>query len=79
MNHEDDGWRLGGGTEEQDPHGKAISCQVNGSDDHVDDRDGNAGVCTLKQVQGGVVQFDAAGIPHHDLMRTASHHLSARI
>lgn len=55
INHEDDGDRLGRGTEEEDPHGKAISYQVNGNDDHVDDRDGNAGVCALKQVQGGVV------------------------
>ncbi len=47
INHEDDGGSLGVGTEEEDPHGKAISNQVNGSNDDVDDRDGNAGVCIL--------------------------------
>lgn len=55
INHEDDGGSLGGGTEDEDPHGEAISYQVDGSDKHVDDRDGNAGVCILEQGQGGVV------------------------
>lgn len=68
MNHEDDGGSLGGRTEEEDPNGKAISYQVNGNDDQVDERDGDAGVCVLKQGQGGVVQPGAAGIPRHDWM-----------
>lgn len=55
INHEDDGWSLWGGTEQEEPHGKAISYQVNGSDDHIDDGDGNAGVDILKQGQGGIV------------------------
>lgn len=55
MNHEDDGGSLGRGTEDEDPHGKAISYQVNGNNDHVDERDDDAVVCVLKQGQGGVV------------------------
>ncbi len=55
INHEDDGGSLGGGTEQEEPHGKAISYQVNGSDNNIDDGDGNAGVYILKQGQGGVV------------------------
>lgn len=54
INHEDDGGGLGG-TEDEDPHRKAISYQVNRSDDHIDDRDGNAGIYIHKQGQGGVV------------------------
>lgn len=73
--HEDDGWGLGGGAEDEEPHGKAISDQVDGSDDYVDDRDGNAGVPIHKQGQSGVVQLEAAGVPRHDWMGMASRHL----
>ena len=55
INHEDDGWGLWGGMEDEEPHGKAISYQVDDSDDHIDDRDGNAGVPTAQEGQSGVV------------------------
>lgn len=55
INHEDDGGSLRRRAEEEEPHGKAISYQVNGSNQNVHDRDGDAGVYILKQVQGGVV------------------------
>lgn len=77
INHEDDGGRLGGGTKDEEPHGKPIPYQVNDSDDHVDDRNGNAGVYILKQGQSGVVQF--AGIVPHDWVGMASDHLPGSV
>lgn len=61
--HEDDGGSLGGRTEEEKPHGQAISYQVNGGDEYVKNRDGDAGFKVLQKVYRGVVQF--AGILHH--------------
>lgn len=55
VNHEDDGRGFGRGTKEEQPHGEPISGQVYGGDEHVDDRDGNAGVSVLKHGQRGVV------------------------
>jgi len=76
INHEDDGRRLGGGAEDEEPHGEAISRQVDGGDDRVDDGDGDAGVGVEEQGPGGVVELEAAaGIPRHDWMRTGSRHL----
>lgn len=66
MNHKYDGDCLGGGTEQQDPHGKAVSDQVDNSDHHVNDRDGNAGVYIRKQGKSGVVQVCVAGVSCHD-------------
>lgn len=60
INHEDDGGGLRGSTEDEEPHGKAVSHQVDGSDEAIDDGDGNAGVYILKQGPGGVVQREVA-------------------
>ena len=40
VDHEDDGGGLGRGAEQQQPHGEAVSAQVDHSDHHVDDGDG---------------------------------------
>lgn len=79
INHEDDGGSLGGGTEEEDPHGKAVSYQVDGGDYCVDDRGGDAGLYIQKQGQGGVVQLRVVRIPSHDQMTMASCHLCVRM
>lgn len=63
--HEDDGGSFGSGTEEEKPHGEAISCQVDDGDHDVDDGDSCAGCCVLEQGQGDVVQFGAVGTPGH--------------
>ena len=44
INHEDDGGSLRRRAEEEEPHGEAVSYQVNGSNNHVHDRDDDAGV-----------------------------------
>lgn len=75
MNHEYDGDRLGGGTEEQDPQGKGISNEVDSSDHRVHDRDGNAGVYICKQGKGGVVQVGVAAVSCHDWMEMVCCHL----
>lgn len=49
INHKDDRGRLGGGTDEEDPHGKAVSNQVDGRDHCVDDRRDNADARILKK------------------------------
>lgn len=72
VNHEDDGGRLRPGAEDEQPHGKAVSHQVDGGDNHVDDRNDDAGADTLKQGQGRVVELGAAGIPRHDWKATSS-------
>lgn len=53
--HEDDGGRLGRGTEEEEPHGQAISHQVNGRDEYVQSRDRDGGARILQKVYRGVV------------------------
>lgn len=58
INHEDDRCRLGG-ADDEDPHGKAVSNQVDGCDQHVDDRCDDATVHILKKGQGGVVEVAA--------------------
>lgn len=55
INHKDDGRGLGVGAKDEEPHGEAISYQVNGSDHHIDGRDGDAGVYIQEQGPGGVV------------------------
>lgn len=55
VNHEDDGGGLGGRAEEEYPHGKAVSYQVDGGDHHVNDGDGHAGLYIVKHGQGGIV------------------------
>lgn len=79
VNHEDNGGTLGRGTEDEEPHRKAISHQVNGSDDHVDDRNDDADVCVLKEEQRCVVQLGAAQISRHDWMGLGSNHLCGRV
>lgn len=66
MNHEYDGDCLRRGTEEQDPHGRDISNQVDRSDPHIYDRDGDPGVSIFKEVKGGVVQLYGVGVCCHD-------------
>lgn len=57
--HEDDRRRLGAGAHDEDPHGKAVSNQVDDCDQHVADRRDDAGLRILKKGQGGVVQVAA--------------------
>lgn len=72
MNHENDGDTLGGGAEEEDPHGEGISYQIECSDHQVNDRNGNAGVFIPKQGKGGIVKLGVAGIHSHDQTRPTS-------
>lgn len=67
MDHEYDGDRLRGGTEEQDPHGRDISKQVDSSDHHIYDRHGDPGVFISKEGKGGIVQLYVVGVSCHDL------------
>lgn len=66
MDHEYNGDRLRGGTEEQDPHGRDISKQVDSSDHHIYDGDGDPGVSISKEEKGGVVQLYVVGVSGHD-------------
>lgn len=59
INHEDDRCRLRAGAHDEDPHGKAVSNQVDDCDQHVDDRRDGAGLLILKEGQRGVVQVAA--------------------
>lgn len=71
MNHEYDRDSLRGGTEEQDPHGRDISKQVNSSDHYIYDRDGDPGVSIFKEGIGGIVQLYMVGVSCHDQRETA--------
>lgn len=62
MNHEYDGDCLRGGTEEQDPQGRDISKQVDSSDHHIYDRDGDPSASILKEGKGGIVQLYMVGV-----------------
>lgn len=66
VNHEDDGGSLGGGMKEEEPYWQAVSYQADDCYEHVDNRNGNAGVHILKQQQRGVVELGPAGVPRHD-------------
>lgn len=68
IDHENDGGGLWCGVEDEEPHGKAISYQVNGGNDGVDNRYDNACVYVLEYGQSVVAQFGAAGIPHDERM-----------
>lgn len=65
VDHEDDGGSFGRRMEEEEPHGEAVSYQVDDGDHNVDNGDCCTGCYVLEQGQGGVVQFGAVGTPCH--------------